>query len=302
MNTPMHGPYLKVLGPDAPLAKVFAFFESDGHSDPAVAWEDFTRTWNWAAPLATALPRAGSPVSPEPSARPAPGGFALSGRWSPPSASTGSWLALPLGAAPGECPDLFVVPSKAVPGVGRAAPAAGDGAGPVFRIEDLYVPAGLVTYTTGTPLRDGDAAFAWTAVTGLALGAARRTVELLAGRCAGAGFTAPAGFATAAAELAAVLRDERRNLAVTLHGAPSVRAGRAPSLQERLVADVARAGAAVLHVITAAYGHVLTSEQADRHPVVRVVEEASPILQQVRHVTGILPGDTLAPCATQRFM
>ncbi|MET9879019.1 hypothetical protein ABZZ36_30955 [Actinacidiphila glaucinigra] len=295
----MHGHYPMVVGPDAPLPKVFAFFESDGHFDPAAAWDAFTGTWNWAAPLTTALPRS---EPPQPPARPAPGGFALSGRWCPPCAGTGSWLALPLGTAPGEGPDLFVVPSRAFVGVGRSVAAGGDGAGPVFRIEDLYVPAGFVTHTTGTPLRDGDAAFLWTAVTGLALGAARRTVELLAGRHPGAGIGAPAGSATVAAELAAVLRAERLNLAATLHGAPSVRAGSAPTLQERLVADVGRAGAAVLHVISAAYGHVLTSGPADQHPVVRAVEAASPILQQVRYVTELLLGDTSATRRTSQFM
>lgn len=286
----MHADCPKVVGPDTPLAKVFAFFESDGYSDPAAAWHTFTGTWNWAAPLTTAVSRT---ELPGPVARSAPGGFTLSGPWRLPShEATGSWLALPLAAAIRGGPDLFVVPSGVLPGADRGFPAAGDALGPVFRLEDVHVPAGFVTHTAGAPLRAGDAAFLWTAVTALALGAARRVTDVLAGPSAGMVPRRPATSAVTAAELAAVLHDERLSLAAALHGAPSVRQGVAPSIEERLVAHVGQAANAVHHVVAAAYEHVLTSDRGgDDHPLVKVIEETSPILQQVRYAMELLPHD-----------
>ncbi|MBZ9641846.1 hypothetical protein [Streptomyces sp. PSKA30] len=208
MRTSTYGDHPKLLGPDTGLARVFAFFEAEGHSDPAGAWQALTGTWNWAAPLPTALPRTDVPG---PVARPAPGGCALSGQWRlppyDPCDGTGPWLALPLAPVRDGGPDLFVVASKVLPG--------DVGAGSVFRLEDMYVPAGFVTHSAGEPLRCGDAPFFWTAVTALALGAARRMTDALA---------APST-AAAAAELAAVLHDERLSLAATVHAAPSARQG-----------------------------------------------------------------------------
>jgi hypothetical protein len=212
-------------------------------------------------------------------ARPAPGGFALSGQWRLPSHDgTVPWLALPLAPATSGAPDLFVVHSKVLPGAVRGLTGEGGGAGPVFRLEDVYVPAGFVTYTAGAPLRAGDAAFLWTAVTGLALGAARRMTDALA--------------ATAAAELAAVLHDERLSLAAALHGGPSARQGLPEDVEERLAAGVGQAGNAVHHVVAAAYEHVLAAGgSGDEHPLIGLIGAASPILQQVRYVMELLPRD-----------
>jgi phosphoglycerate dehydrogenase-like enzyme len=230
---------------------------------------------------------------PGPVGRPAPGGFALSGSWRLPSHDgTGSWLALPLAAATGTDPDLFVVSSKVLPGAIRALPAVGDGQGPVFRLENAYVPAGFVTRTTGGPLRAGDAAFLWTAVTALALGAARRMTEVLADPASGIGPRGPVTPAAAAGELAAVLHDERLSLTAALHGAPSVRQGVAPSVEERLAAYVERVGDIVGQVVVATYEWTLTPDRgAGGHPLVRVIEESSPILQQVRYARELLPCD-----------
>ncbi|MFC9916550.1 hypothetical protein [Streptomyces sp. NPDC127197] len=280
MRTSTYGDRPKLLGPDTGLARVFAFFEAEGHSDPAGAWQALTGTWNWAAPLPTAVPRTDVPG---PVARPVPGGCALSGQWRLPSYEsydgTGPWLALPLAPVRDGGPDLFVVASKVLPG--------DVGAGSVFRLEDMYVPAGFVTHSAGEPLRPGDAPFFWTAVTALALGAARRMTDALA---------APST-AAAAAELAAVLHDERLSLAATVHAAPSARQGLPPSVEERLAAHVGQAGIAVHHVVGAAYEHALVSGgSADRHPLVNLIEACSPILQQVRYATELLlPHDKTSP-------
>ncbi|MER7930738.1 hypothetical protein ABTY96_47870 [Streptomyces sp. NPDC096057] len=296
MTPPTHGHTVRLLGPDTPLAQVFAFFEADGHAGPAAAWHAFTGTWNWAAPLATAVPRVGLPG---PVARPVPGGYALSGHWRLPSHDgTGTWLALPLADRTGRTDgtggaDLFVVSSKVLPGAVRGLPADGGEQEPEpgFRLENAHVPAGFVTRATGEPLRAGDAAFLWTAVTALALGAARRTTDLLAGPASQGG--AGRGAVTAA-ELAAVLHDERQSLAALLHGAPSVRQGLAPSVEELLMARVESGAAAVLHVVTAAYEWALASDPgAARHPLVRMAEDSAPILQQVRFAGQLLPRDDM---------
>ncbi|WP_331737642.1 hypothetical protein [Streptomyces sp. NBC_00019] len=285
MTTSTYGDHPTVLGPDSDLAQVFAFFESEGYVNPAAAWPALTRTWNWAAPLTTAVPRADRPA---PTARPVPGGFTLSGQWRRPSYDgTDPWLALPLGPASRGGPDLFVVAAKVLPD-GEGAP------GSVFRLEDVYVPAGFVTYSTGEPLRAGDAAFLWTAVTALALGAARCMTDVLTARAKGAGDTA---VPSAAAELAAVLYDERLSLAAVLHDAPSARQGLPASVEVRLAAQVGRAGTAVHHVVAAAYEHALASGAGTgRHPLVNLIEVCSPILQQVRYATELLlPHDTTSP-------
>jgi hypothetical protein len=285
MTTSTYGDHPKLLGPDTALARVFAFFESEGHSDPAAAWQALTRTWNWSAPLTTAVPRADSPG---PVARPTPGGFALSGQWCLPAHDgTGPWLVLPLAPARYSTADLFVVAAKVLPG------GLTGGTGPAFRLEDVYVPAGFVTHSAGTPLRAGDAAFLWTTVAALALGTARRMTDVLAAPAAGGAADAPrrpVPSTAVAAELAAVLQDERLSLAAALHGAPSVRQGLPASVEERLAAHVGRAGNTVHHVVAAAYEQALASTwSGGRHPLVNLIEAGSPILQQVRHATELLP-------------
>ncbi|MGW4601649.1 hypothetical protein ACWEOA_41320, partial [Streptomyces sp. NPDC004457] len=98
--------------------------------------------------------------------------------------------------------------------------------------------------------------------------------------------------ATVAAELAAVLHDERLSLAAALHGAPSARLGLAPSAGERLAARVRRAGNAVHQVVASALEHALASYgYAGEHPLVHLLEASAPILQQARYATQLLPPD-----------
>lgn len=293
----------KVLGPDTGLAQVFAFFESAGFSDPSAAWQAFTGIWNWAAPLTTAIP--GADVRDRPVVRPVAGGFMLSGPWRLPSHDgTGPWLALPMTADERQSghatatrggPDLFVVPSKVLPGTVRGRAGDGGGSGPVFRLEDVYVPAGFVTHMAGTPLRAGDATFFWTVVTALALGAARRMTDVLAGPAPGtASRTArgPVPHAVVAAELAAELHDERLSLAAALHGAGSARQGVPSSVEKQLAAHAGQAGNAVRHVVAVAYEHAPASGgSGGQHPLMSVIRASSPILQQTRYATELLPPD-----------
>ncbi|MGP4051800.1 hypothetical protein [Streptomyces sp. 2A115] len=83
----------EVVGPDTALAHVPRFYEHEAHHAPSAAWNAFTATWNWAAPLPAALPADhGLPI-----ARSVPGGFSLSGVWRIPSdVRRGPWLALPV--------------------------------------------------------------------------------------------------------------------------------------------------------------------------------------------------------------
>ncbi|MFB7504633.1 MULTISPECIES: hypothetical protein [Streptomyces] len=311
MTTSMRGghcrpdDYLKVHGPDTGLARLFAFFESDGYSDPSAAWQAFTSTWNWAAPLTRVEPAAD--FGHRPVVRKATGGFTLSGVWHVPSCEgTAAWLALPLGGGERQHerdtvahsgPDLFVVPSEALRSAVRGFD---DGvAGPPFRLEDVHVPAGFVTHSAGTPLRPEDAAFLWTAVAALALGAARRMTDVLAGSApntAGPAATWPMPPAAAAAELAAVLHDERLSLAAVVHDAPSVRQGVPSSVQERLAPLVRQAGHAVHQVVASVYEHALASGgTGPRRTLVPLIEDSAPILHQARYVTELLPPDDRMP-------
>ncbi|MFE4454759.1 hypothetical protein [Streptomyces sp. NPDC056796] len=300
MPTSTHDEPPKAFGPGTGLPQVFAFFETDGHRDPAGAWRAFTGTWNWAAPLTTAVPRthpAGPPV-----ARPADGGFTLSGPWHLPlHRGTGEWLALPLhrgGLAPGRRtagPDLFVVPAKVLPGeAGEALRATGgdDASGPAFRLAGTHVPTGFATHTAGAPLGTGDHAFLRTAVAALALGAARRVTDVLAGPGPdGRRAVAPVA---AAAELAAVLHDERLSLAAAMHSTPSVRQPpyEPPDAEERLAGRVRQAVNTVRHVVMAAYEHTLSAGgSSGDHPLMSIIEAISPILQQARYATELLPPD-----------
>lgn len=317
MTTSAKHRYLRVLGPWTPLARVFTFFASDGRSDPAAAWHAFTGTFNWAAPLTTAVPRTDLPG---PVARPTPGGFLVSGQWRLVShEGTGPWLALPMTARAharaAECsgttvadtarglpdpglhlgrrrePDVLVVSAKVLPDAVRTLPAAATGAddgeqGPLLRLENAYVPAGLATYAAGSPLRAEDAVFLWTAVTALALGAAERITDVLDRPRPGG---APRGSGRRPGP-AAALHDERMGLAAALHGAPSAREGLAATAEKRLVAHVERAGNAVREVVAEAYERALTSERgADEDPLVRMIEESSPILHQLRFARQLLP-------------
>jgi len=309
-TTTAHGDYRRAVGPDTGLPRVLDFFELDGYSDPSAAWPAFTRTWNWAAPLATAVPAEGSGVSPV--TRPVEGSFALSGQWHVPpgGAGPGQWLVLPLTSTrrrdarsgAGDTPDLFVVTSEALPRAlhGRCAVQDADGAGPTFRLDGVRVSGGFATHSAGTPLGADDAAFVWTAVAGLAFGAARRLTDALAGLAPSAAVSTGARTrsrppvavspAAAAAELAAMLRDERLSLAARLHGAPF--AGRVDGSRavESLAAQVRRASRLVHHVVAAAYERALPLTVDDgRDRLVHLVEESSPMLQYMRFAVELLP-------------
>jgi hypothetical protein len=67
-----------MAGPGAGLPRVLERFELVGDQDPVAAWDAFTGTWSWAAPLGTALRLADGGLGPV--ARRVPGGFSLSGR------------------------------------------------------------------------------------------------------------------------------------------------------------------------------------------------------------------------------
>ncbi|WP_338704181.1 hypothetical protein V2W30_40515 (plasmid) [Streptomyces sp. Q6] len=261
---------------------MFTACESAGHAAPAEAWQALTGAWSWAAPLPTAACHADFPGA---TARPTPGGFTLSGLWSLPAAEeTGLWLALPLPASATGEPDLFVVATKALSGRG--------GAGSLVRLDDLYVPAGFATHSAGAPLRVGDAAFLWTAVTALALGTARRITDVLAAPHAGGAASTPQAAATAT-ELATVLHDERLSLAAALHDAPSARKGLPTAVEKRLVARVPRAGRAVQYLVAVAYEHALTADCGGGwHPLLSLIEAGSPILQLARCTTELLPPAT----------
>lgn len=302
MTTSTHGDHLRVLGPGTGLAQVFAFYEDHAHGDPSAAWQAFTTAWNWAAPLTTAVP--GADVRDRPVVRPAvAGGFTLAGLWHLPAHDgTGPWLALPLTggerpfrpcrATPGG-PDLFAVPSKVLRSAVRAVTGDVVGPGPVFRLAGVHVPTGFATHTAATALRAGDAPFLWTAVAAQALGAARRITRALAAVDTAPGAArGPVPSAAVAAELAAVLHDERLSLAAALHGAPSARLGLPSSAEERLAARVERAGNAVHQVVASALDHALASYgYAGEHPLVHLMEASAPILQQVRYATQLLPPD-----------
>ncbi|WP_320774714.1 hypothetical protein [Streptomyces sp. CRN 30] len=271
-----------------------------GHADPAGAWRAFTGAWNWAAPLTAAVPRPGLPRTPV--VRPAAGGYALSGLWHLPTHEpTGPWLTLPLarpgrppgGDRPDDLPDLFVLPARSLPGsVPDATDGPGDPPRAVLRLAGVQVPAGLATYSAGTPLRAGDAAYLWTAAAALALGAARRMTDVLAGPDPRATTGAPGPVAAAgpAADLAAVLHDERLSLTAALHGVPTARAGLPPDFQERLAERVRGIADVGPHVLAAVYSHTLEQDRDDRRePLVHLMEASSPILQLARYATKLLP-------------
>ncbi|MFE2546269.1 hypothetical protein [Actinacidiphila glaucinigra] len=288
MPTYTHGDHLKLSGPDTGLARVLETYEADGHHDPARAWQSLTGTWNWAAPLPTAVPATDS--GRKPVACPADGGFLLSGQWHLPSSyGGGAWLALPLASAPQTGPDIFVVSSRVLPGA--VGDSRDDGrCGPSFRLEGTHVPAGFVTHQAATPLQSTDAVFLWTAAAALALGAARRMTDVLAHPFPGGAASAPA--VAMAGELAAVLHDERVSMAAVLHGTSSARQGLPRAGEEQLARHVQRIANVVSHVVAATYAYMPTPENSGgQHPLVGMIEAGSPILQQVRYVLELLPQD-----------
>ncbi|MGW0858577.1 hypothetical protein [Streptomyces sp. NPDC002690] len=277
-------------GPYAPLAQVFSFFEAVGHADPALAWQSFTGTWNWAAPLATAVPHeaVAAPVAHEEA-----GGFTVSGLWSRPAhAGSGPWLVLPLTGDAGGGPDLFVVHSKVLDRTRPSLPGGAPGA--AFRLDGTPVPAGFATRAEAVPLLPEDAPFLWTAIAALALGATRRMADVLA---APAGYRAVPGprgssaSAVVAAESAALLHDERVGLAAALHGTPSVRQGLSTAVEEELFARAGRAGNAAHHVVASVCEHALTSSDVNDggQSLVLLIEASAPVLQQVRYSRELLP-------------
>ncbi|MEV5607467.1 hypothetical protein [Streptomyces sp. NPDC052225] len=249
MTAHVHGGPRTLLGPRAPLSRVLAFYEGLAHADPAASWQAFTTTWNWAAPLPAAEPDAGAR---QPSGvRPTPDGYRLSGRWHrPPSAARGNWHALRL------ADDLYVVPARLVEGASR--PRTGTDRTAAVRLTDLHVPTGLVTRTTATPLRAEHAAFHWTAVAALALGAARHVADT-----------------SGTTEHAAVLHDARLGLAAALDETVT------PSSSARLADSVRRVSDAAHHVVAAVYTDALILDEiTEPTPTVRLLEACAPILQQ----------------------
>ncbi|MFH8625902.1 hypothetical protein ACH4A8_29115 [Streptomyces vietnamensis] len=96
-------------------------------------------------------------------------------------------------------------------------------------------------------------------------------------------------------ELAAVLHDERLSLAAALIGCPAARDDLPPDVEERLAARTRQAASVVHHVLAEAYQHVLAlGGNSDRHPLVAVIEAGTPILQQARYATELLPPDRTA--------
>ncbi len=67
-------------------------FDSAAYRDASTTWDVFTRTWNWAASLAVALPVVEPGIAPL--GRPVDGGFWVSGRRHPTSNRQPDWVAL----------------------------------------------------------------------------------------------------------------------------------------------------------------------------------------------------------------
>lgn len=290
----MPGSRPRVPERETALARVFAAHENLGHAGPSTAWNSFTATWNWAAPLPAATPARRSGAAP--TARPAPGGFSLSGLWHlPPETEDAPWLLLPLtdayrdrtGGAEG--PDLFVVPTKVLssPHHGPRTLASSPTSGSWVRVYEQYVPAGFTTFASGTPLRPQDGAFLWTAVTAMALGAARRLTEVLASvhangtRSAVHRVTAAAAPAATAAELATRLSRERYSLHCP---------------DEPLTTRVRQTSRLAHHVVATAHAHASTvTDTGDRHRIESLLAESNTLLQHVRFTLELLPPHEPAP-------
>ncbi|WP_372346733.1 hypothetical protein [Streptomyces sp. KL116D] len=299
-------------GPGSDLARVFAEHELRGHAAPGEAWSSFTARWNWAATLPHAVPttRAGS----APAVRPVPGGFSLSGSWQAPrTAGSGPWLVLPA-SSPRQPPDagigtgdrlldLYVVPSAALPAPAGAAlrdraatPLAQDA--PV-RLDGFYVPAGRATYSGGRALHRDHTPFVWTAVAGIALGAARRLTRELSALATHPAYssrtTAPAPAPqpnTMAAGLATLLHHERLGFTADLYNGPGI--GRLIPLAARgpLPDRIARAAALADHVVTTAYEHTaLLPRDGELRHLEALLQDCAAPLQHLRSTVDLLsPG------------
>ncbi|MFL4910077.1 hypothetical protein ACJ6WF_44925 [Streptomyces sp. MMS24-I2-30] len=295
-------------GPGTDPGRVFEAYERDGHADPGEAWASFTAAWNWASPLPHAVPRHG-PDGP-PVARPVPGGYALSGRWHlPADTAAGPWLALPL-TAPWDTarearenatesrpdrPDVFVVASRVLPrqatGGLRAVRSA---AGPdtEFRLDGVHVPTGFTTHSSGTALSARDGGFLWTAVTGMALGAASRLTDELAvlGPSPVAG---PAvSPAAAAAELSGLLSGERLGFTAELYNRPGLGQLISLAAREPLADRVRRAARLVHHVVTASYERAIPFPTDSGHnPLAALVTDSAAILHHLRFTVDVRPAE-----------
>lgn len=288
-----------VAGPNLPAAQVFTTYQTAGRSTPGPAWAHFIARWNWAAILPQAVPCAAA--SHAPAVRDVPGGYLLSGHWYlPRGTETGPWLALPL-AAPGSpiqntpvvAPDILVLPARTIPRTAERG-HAGDlpclpGAG--FRLVDKHVPAGLTSYSSGTPLRSQDITFLCAAVTGLALGTATRVTAELAGLDRSPG-PAPVGSPGAvASELKALLYQER--LAFVMEGVAGLGHGLRPldpaAARERLAASVRRAAVVAQQVVASAYETALPFWLPDgRHPLESLVMDGAAVLQHLNATVDLL--------------
>ncbi|MCQ4213337.1 hypothetical protein [Streptomyces longispororuber] len=298
-------------GPGSDRARVFAAHELHGHAAPGEAWTSFTARWNWAAtlPHAVPTPHAGS----APAVRRVPGGFSLSGSWQAPrTTGRGRWLVLPLSSprrppdarigAGHRLPDLYVVPSAALPAPAgtalrdrAATPLAPDA--PV-RLDGFYVPAGRATYSGGRALHRDHAPFVWTAVAGIALGAARRLTRELSAPAAHPSYSSCTTVAAPqpnamAAGLGTLLRHERLGFTADLYNGPGL--GRLIPLAARgpLPDRIARAAALAHHVVTAAYEHtaLLPADDGELRHLEALLQDCAAPLQHLRSTVDLLsPG------------
>ncbi|WP_151477337.1 hypothetical protein [Streptomyces albicerus] len=296
-GTASQGTSPEVVGPGTALAQVLRFYEREAHHDPSAAWRSFTTTWNWAAPLPAALPTDHGLTI----ARSVPGGFSLSGVWRMPwDARHARWLAVPLvdhrqrprTEAAKRGPDVFVLSSNALPRPHRTVDDT-DTYDPTLPLDQVYVPGGFATSSAGTPLRSDDAAFVRTAVTAMALGSARRLTDALTAldqQVAASPVVSAMSPAAAAAELAAVLHDERLSLAVHLHGTSPGSPGAGPSPDGPLAASTRRASHMVHEVVAAVYEYGAPFLGIEGHDsLVSLIESSTPVLQCMRFAVELLP-------------
>ncbi|MFE4627268.1 hypothetical protein [Streptomyces mirabilis] len=162
----------------------------------------------------------------------------------------------------------------------------------VLRLDQAYVPGGFTTSSAGTSLRADDAAFMWTAVTAMALGAAHRLTDTLAdlAQQAVASPTAAMPPAAAAAELAAMLHDERLSLSGQLHGASTEGPDAGPFPDGSLAASVRRASRTVRDVVSAVYEYGTSFLDSEGHHALEsLIEISMPLLQCMPFAVELLP-------------
>jgi len=288
----IHRPSARRPAPPSPSPRLFEGYEHRGHADPAAAWTSFTMTWNWAAQLPRALPadRGGAVCLP------AEAGYLLSGTWQvTDDARKHRWLTLTTSSGPftdrpsaADRPDTFVIATRALPRPCGPVPE-------VVRLDGLHVPAGFVTSSAARPLCDRDASFLWTAVTAMALGAARRLAESLPGLTAsGAPLADQPAFAvppqSAAAQLGALALAEYAALTARLRDGTGASCARPAEFDEALAAQVRQAGLRVHQVAVAAYEYAL-SVMGERGPraLESLLSDCTALLQHVRYTTEFLP-------------